>query len=185
MKLFLPAKDTKTSMFLRPLLDLDLITQSASYLGTYLGDATLRGQEATWEDKLYVAFRGEVAPLFDQYMRRSPRFVNAYSPQEGDTLYVFELSEDEVAKIVKPFTEGKYSEVDRDYVSKHFPNNPSHRLYGNRLVFDRSEIMRKAIENELGVTLAKGAEVWSKPKLENELYGFKKLDEESAPIPQS
>lgn len=67
---------------------------------------------------------------------------------------------------------GKYSKIDRDYVVKHFPNDPGHRYYGNRLVLDRSPILRKLIEKELDVTLPKGAEVWSKPSLTSEVYAY-------------
>lgn len=171
-KLFLPASDTKTSMFLRPLLELEMCTHSPAYLGTYLGDAHRDTDETAWGSKLYVAFRGEVAKMFDQYLRASSRFVEAYSPKDGDTLYVFTVSETELEKVVKPFMAGKYSKIDRDYVVRHFPNDPGHRYYGNRLVLDKSPVLRKLIERELDATLPKGAEVWSKPDLKKEVYAY-------------
>lgn len=117
-----------------------------------------------------------MAPLFDQYLRGSSRFEESYSPKEGDTLYVFSLSESEVEGVVKPFMKGEYSKIDRDYVTKHFPNDPGHRLYGNRLVLDKSGVLRKLIEEELDVRLPKGAEVWAKPKLEQEVYAYEFSD---------
>jgi hypothetical protein len=119
--------------------------------------------------------------MYDNYLRNSERFEKAYSPIEGDTLYVFTLSEQEIEKIVKPFTEGRYSDIDRDYVVKHFPNIPGHRLYGNRLVLDKSPILKRLIEDELGTKLPKNAEVWSKPNIKDELYGTTKQSEELAP----
>jgi hypothetical protein len=115
-------------------------------------------------------------------LRGHHRFVESYSPVDGDTLYAFKLSEDEQQKLVKPFVEGRYSKIDRDYVEKFFPNVPHHRLYGNRLVLDKSPRLKEAIEDELGVTLPDNAEVWSKPKLEYELYGYPKGNE--IPEPQ-
>lgn len=72
--------------------------------------------------------------------------------------------------------DGKYSKIDRDYVAKHFPNDPGHRLYGNRLVLDKSGVLRKLIEEELDVKLPKGAEVWARPKLEQEVYAYEFSD---------
>jgi hypothetical protein len=46
-KLFTPPTDTKTAKFLRPLLGIEMAVHSPSYIGTYLGDATLMAEELT------------------------------------------------------------------------------------------------------------------------------------------
>lgn len=110
--------------------------------------------------------------LLDKELREHPKFVEVRTPKEGDTLYVFSITEEEREGVVEPFKRGEYSKMDRKYVERFFPNQAGHRLYPNRLVCDKSDLMREAIETELGVHLPDNAEVWSKPKMEEEVYGY-------------
>jgi len=95
----------------------------------------------------------------------------------GDQVYVFTISEEDREKVVKPFMEGKYSQIDRAYVDKYFPAIPSHKLYGNRLVLDRSKVFKQMWEEKIGVELPEDAEVWSRPTPQNETYYGDKLSE--------
>lgn len=82
------------------------------------------------------------------------------------------MAKEAVDKIVKPFLDGKYSKVDREYVDKHFPDNPNHRLYGNGLVLRKHPAKKSYWESRIGVTLPTDAEVWPKPQEKNEIYGY-------------
>lgn len=90
-------------------------------------------------------------------------------------MYVFSIPEKYKATVVRPFLKGQYSRIDRAYVEQHFPNDPYHRLYFNRRVLDRDPSLKEYWEEKIGVTLSEDAEVWSKPKLEDEVYGHSTL----------
>jgi hypothetical protein len=68
--------------------------------------------------------------------------------------------------------EGKFSKVNRQTVDRYFPDSQMHPLYGNRLVFYQSPRWRTFWEEKLGVPLPVDAEVYSKPLLKNEIYGY-------------
>lgn len=172
---------TKTACFLTPILEMNLSPYADSYIGTYLGDASQEG-EPIWGEEIYLVYSKKPDEL-DAYLRSLPSFKRSYTSMVGDVLYAFGISEEMKEKVVKPFMEGKYSAVDRSYVEKNFPASPTHKLYGNRLVFDRSPILRKMWEEKIGVELDEEAEVWSKPKPELETYGFK-LDEPFRTVPE-
>lgn len=106
------------------------------------------------------------------YLSSHPLFVEKYHPRKEHTTFVFKMSNEDKTKVLEPFLKGEYSKVDKGYVDKHFPNNPSHRLYGNRLVFDKHPAKRSFWENSLGLTLPRDAEVWPKPSQKTEVYGY-------------
>lgn len=87
-------------------------------------------------------------------------------------MLVFRLKDEDKEKVVTPFLKGEYSKVDRTYVERNFPANPLHPNAASRLVFDKSDITRKYWENLLQVSLPEGAEVWSKPRKNEEVYGY-------------
>ena len=130
---------------------------------------------------MYLAF-SEIPETLDGELRSLPSFETSYVTSTGDVMYVFALSEEVQKSVVQPFLEGKYSTVDKTYVDAHFPNLPAHRLYGNRLVFDKSERLRKMWEEKIGVTLADDAEVWPAPRKKDEVYGY--LNESGTELPQ-
>lgn len=107
-----------------------------------------------------------------EYLKSHPLFERIHIPMEGMTSFVFRLPEGDKEKVIKPFLEGKYSKVDRAYVEEHFPDMPGHRLYANRLTFDRSPILKAYWEEKIGAELSDEAEVWSKPQKKIEVYGY-------------
>jgi hypothetical protein len=94
-----------------------------------------------------------------------------YEPQKAKRIFVFRLPKEVKEGYTFKILEGKYSEADRKVVNKYFPADPSHSLYGNRLIFDKSELWRQEWEKK-GVSLPEDAEVYSKPFARNELYGY-------------
>lgn len=106
------------------------------------------------------------------YLSSHPLFVEKYHPRKEHTTFVFKMSDEDKEAVLSPFLKGEYSQVDRKYVDKYFPNNPAHRLYGNRLVFDKHPAKRSYWEAKIGQTLPADAEVWPKPHPKTEVYGF-------------
>lgn len=137
------------------------------YVNSYMG---MPGFEY---GKFFVLlYKHTLSERVSSLLMSSTLYVTSLCPKEGELLFVFKVPDETYRKVFQPFIKGKYSEVDRSYVELHFPNDPASKLYGNRLVFDKSPIMRAKWEEALDVTLPDEAEVWSKPKRENEYYEF-------------
>jgi hypothetical protein len=87
-------------------------------------------------------------------------------------MFVFVLPESLKESYVKPVLAGKYSEADRQVVDLYFPKDPNHARYGNRLVFDKSDLWKLDWEKKIGISLPEGAEVYPKAQPKNETYGY-------------
>ena len=78
--------------------------------------------------------------------------------------------------VVIPFTEGRYSELDKKYVEMYFPkihfgeDGPSRPL--NRRVIDRDPLLRKWWRTKYEIEIPEEAEVWSKPEKAHEIFGL-------------
>lgn len=173
-------KYTETAKFISPILNLapPVPLRGEYYEGTFLADVH-QEKYAEWDSPyILLLFNNNLPEPLVTYLEGQPSFVERYSPLRGYTTFVFKMSDEDVKGVLNPFLEGKYSEIDRNYVNKFFPNIASHRLYGNRLVLTKSPAKRMYWENRIGVTLPEEAEVWPRPKKENEVYGYVK---ESSP----
>jgi hypothetical protein len=87
-------------------------------------------------------------------------------------MFVFKLPEETLEGYVKHILAGEYSKADKTVVDRFFPNTPSSPRYGNRLVFDKSDLWRKDWESKVGMPLPEGAEVWPRPLPTRETYGY-------------
>ena len=84
--------------------------------------------------------------------------------------------------IIVPFLKGKYSEIDRDYVTKYFKQQefvgydswgyPQYRELINYKVLTKSPDLKEYWEKRLDVELDPDAEVWSRPEEENEILNY-------------
>ena len=166
-------KTNETSRFLTPLLGLTstpVNVWTSNCAGLYIGDQYY-DVPSKWGEHFFFVYKTPMSPALDEAFRNNPLFVDTYSPKDDYITYVFKIKEEDQQKVVKPFLEGKYSEVDREYVEKNFPLDRTHRLYANRLVFDKSIVMKNLTEKKIGMELPKEAEVWSRPLEKNEIYG--------------
>jgi hypothetical protein len=119
-----------------------------------------------------IEFADTLPQSLTEHLQSSPTFVEDYVPQKGKRIFVFRLPEEVKETYTFKILEGKYSEADRKVVDRFFPNDPHHSHYGNRLILEKSDVWKKQIEKEIGVSLADGAEVYSKPFPRNEVYGY-------------
>ena len=167
---------TETSRFITPVLKLrapDGI-YTKEYYGSYLGDVTFDG--SNWGEHFFLVYQGEVDDTLREYLMSHSLFETVHTPKEGLTSFVFKLPEESKETVVKPFLEGKYSQVDRTYVEEQFPLTPGHRLYANRLTFDKDPALRDYWKEKIGVDLPENAEVWSKPQKKKEIYGYQEMN---------
>ncbi len=155
----------KSSQFLLPLIKSEGRKSNEFFIDSYLGDGT-----STLGDNLYLLFSKQMDAETSEKYTKAANFSTSYEVPNG-IMYVFSLTEEEKEKIVKPFLQGKYSELDKDYVEKYFPLDPKHALYGNRLVIEKSDKYVKYWSDQ-GVELPANAEVWSRPDLTNEIYNY-------------
>lgn len=155
----------KSSQFLLPLIKSKGRKSNEFFIDSYLGDDT-----STLGDNLYLLFSKQMDAETSEKYKNAANFSTSYEVPNG-VMYVFSLTEEEKEKIVKPFLQGKYSELDKTYVEKFFPLDPKHALYGNRLVIEKSPKYVK-YWSEQGVEIPADAEVWSRPDLTNEIYSY-------------
>ena len=169
---------TKTACFLTPAVHINYskTIYTGEYVGTYSGDVHYTSDD-TWGEYLFFVYKETIDEELLNHFRSRPNYVTEYCPDKGLITFVFSFDEFTKERIVAPLLEGKYSKVDKGYVDRHFPNQHLHRLYGNRMVFDRHESMRKMWEERIDVELPKNAEVWSKPLKQEEIYGIMELSE--------
>jgi len=119
-----------------------------------------------------MLFNKDLPEKLSEYLRNHQSFVETYEPHEGYTMFVFALPESIKESFINPVLAGKYSEADKAVVDLYFPKDPNHARYGNRLVFDKSDLWRTEWEKKIGISLPEEAEVWSKATKNTENYGY-------------
>jgi hypothetical protein len=120
-----------------------------------------------------MLYNKDLPQELSDYFKTVPSYVEDYAPTMlGYRMFVFELPKDTLAGYVKHILVGEYSKADKVIVDKHFPLSNMHPRYGNRLVFERSDLWRKDWEEKIGVSLPENAEVWPRPFPKRETYGY-------------
>jgi len=147
----------------------------SSYVNSYLGS-----EDFQYGHHLLLLYTDHLSEKLFSQLRSSQYFSTSFCPKEGLVMVVFKLTKDLYRKVFKPFIEGKYSQIDREYVEKHYPRNPSSLVYTNRLILDKDVSLRDHWEDKLDTTLPPDAEVWSKCKYDDEFYRSKEPDFELA-----
>lgn len=158
-----------SSKFLLPLVSSSTVRPySAAFKNSFMG---AEGYDCDYGKCLFLLYdEDSVSDTLDSSLKSVTSFKETYKPSEGEKMYVFELNEWQQEKVIAPFLEGKYSQIDREYVTKNFPRNPGSKTYRNRLVLDKDPAMKLHWEKSLGVKLPEGAELYDKPLKENEVY---------------
>lgn len=156
----------KSTSFILPLFN---ISYNNSIIKTYLSCPFFQGN-----DKLNEFFYIETIDINLLRMLKShPRYYRIILTPKNTYLVVFNYTTEEKLNIVRPFINGKYSEIDRDYVSQSFPVYTSTGvLSGNYAILTKSPTLKKYWEDRIGVTLDDDAEVWSKIKEQEETYYY-------------
>jgi hypothetical protein len=108
------------------------------------------------------------------YIVNNPNFINRYMTSNSTLMFKFGFDEKAVEKIVKPFIEGKYSLIDRDYAKEHFNKLVvgGNQLSTNWMILNKHEYLKKYWEEQIGMKLPDDAEVWSRPEKHDEIYDY-------------
>lgn len=146
---------------------------------TYIGNFDWEGDN-NWGEYYYVKTEKDYSTGLMENLRVHPMYVRDYYTEEGNQIIIFKFTPEQREKIIKPFLEGKYSEIDREYVNKYFRRNaPSGKISTNWQILNKAPALRKHWERELNVTpyirisIPEEAEVWSKVKKEHEILNYK------------
>ncbi len=138
-----------------------------------MGNVEYEGN-AGWGNYFYIMLKNDAPDSLKELLKAHRQYVHQYSPEEGKTMFVFKITSEQYITIVEPFLRGKYSEIDRDYVRLRFPRISDGQLSTNYLILTKDPILKAYWESDekIGMSLPDNAEVWSKAKRQDEVYGF-------------
>lgn len=156
----------KSRTFIGGLTGLDRSTLTSPHvMETYLGkEGEVPGTY------FYILVAEDTPSEFIQTLSASPKFASEESVL-GGKLFSYTLTEEERTTVVEPYLQGKYSEVSRDYVDKHFPKDVLSPTYNVRMVFDKHPNVIKYWSDK-GVEIPEDAEVWSRPDASQEIVSI-------------
>jgi hypothetical protein len=127
------------------------------------------------------------------YKRIQDNSLGHYEVSTDRVGYIWELTDTEKEKIVHPFLEGKYSLIDREYVTNNFPEKefigfdvfgkPQYKTLTNWKILTKSPELRNWQEERLGVSLPEDAEVWAKPEKKEEIFNYVEKNPGEKPEP--
>lgn len=163
----------KSASFILPTLGLSLSElRSNGFKTTYLGDARLSNWRELLGTKLYVELDSSCTPSFLKKMTQHENYSNLR--MDGDNYLIeFDVPAKWRSGVVDKFLEGKYSEIDRDYVKENFPKYTSTNTESvNYQILTKSPELKEYWEIILDVDLDEDAEVWSIPELSDEIKNF-------------
>jgi hypothetical protein len=158
---------------------------------TYIGNVNWEGDDS-WGKYYYVAFKEDLSSILLKTLEKHPMYVTTLWEDDGTFLVVFEFDEETQQLIIAPFTRGEYSKIDKNYVDKYFQQFTSTGQQStNWQIVNKAETLRAYWEKELNVTpyirisIPEDAEVWSKIKKENEIFGYKQYSQNQEEVLQS
>lgn len=163
----------KSASFILPTLGLDYsVLKRNGFQTTYLGDARLSDWRSTLGEKLYVELDSTCSSTYLKELTKHPQYSNLR--MDGDNYLIeFDIPKKWKETVVDKFIEGKYSEIDRDYVKTYFPKYTSTASESmNYKILTKSEELKEYWETILDVELDQDAEVWSIPELEDEIKNY-------------
>lgn len=171
-------KYNKTTRFLLPSLGLsDKALLDMGLVNSYLVD---HGYDVRWDldGCLYLLFKPEkMDDLFEEYckaMRKLSHFKDEYDVEEG-IIMVLEIPE-KYKSIIKPFKQGQYSKIDKNYVKECIPQYVNGKLSKRWKIFYKDKSLISDIAKEFGMNEHDSElfiqEVEELPYVEEEIYRF-------------
>jgi hypothetical protein len=157
----------KITAFVLPILDLGLpYLNKNGFKDSYLGDSEYTGTNE-WGENLFLRFHTDlIQDTLENTLMSSEEFITSYASGENAeyTIFVFDLDDQIRETIIKPFLDGKYSEIDRVYVKNNFPKyvkGSNGRLKNSRnyKILHKDPKLAEQWEERLGVTFTEEMEV--------------------------
>lgn len=156
----------KSTSLILPLFD---IKYNEKIINTYMSCPFFQGND-NMDEYFYIETADK--NLKDVY-QQNPRYSKTILTPRATFLLALQYTPEQRKGVVKPFIDGRYSQIDRSYVAKSFPVYTSNgTISGNYAILTKSPILKKYWEERIGVTLPEDAEVWSKIKKEDETFVY-------------
>lgn len=175
-------KGTCTTIFMLPAIG-ESYSELIKYgfINAYVNDVMYDMPHGKSIFLLYKPERFDALQSRINHLRLKKMITDDYDYEDGYVVTVHPIP----TKWMKDYTlfrQGKYSQFSEEYKSL-FPRFNDVEINGIRvnaptlqkLIFDRSELIKKYWEQRLGFPLSEGAEMWSKP----DIYGSETLNIEN------
>jgi len=145
----------QSTYFLLPAADIVLPKAHKEYLlNTYI---------TTDSQHLVVSTRQGYLEI-DATLRNIPSFVQSNQDKES-IQYFYKIKEELKPTVVQPFLNGKYSEIDKEYIKDSFAENSAVQR-----IVSKDSAYRTHWESLIGQPLPHNAEVWPIADLKQELW---------------
>ena len=142
----------------------------------YCGHTEYQGNDE-WGKFLYFQLNKNISETLLRQLRTHAWYKTELDPDSKSILFVFEPDIETKLLILKPFLDGKYSQIDRAYVKNNFTQYLSNGNEStNWMILNKSDNLRRAWEQAIGVKFTDDMEVYSKPVKEKEIFGFVKTE---------
>ena len=136
------------------------------YINTYMGNVEHQGN-AGWGDYFYITCDKDVPAHVISTLEGHTQLLTK-TVNDDSYWFVYEFTPHQKDKIVKPFLEGAYSKIDREYVAKQFPRyNSSGNMSINYRILVKDEVdlpvdtepLANYWYRRIGIRIPVGAEV--------------------------
>lgn len=136
---------------------------------TFVENTFLKSElhEYDYGERFFILLKLSTPKNIIDDLKNSPIFDSMEFLDEG-ILFIFKPTEEQYRTIIRPFINGKYSLINREYVETNY--NIGDKSYINYMILIQSKVLRKYWEDKLDVILPNDAEVWSKAKQEIETF---------------
>lgn len=170
-------KVQQSSSFILPILGLDIAwLYKIGLSNTYMGSNHFSGEQNVWGEYFFLEFHNDKLGESDiSKLRACPYYISEYDPNDYITHIVFNIPQEYKEGVVKPFLEGKFSKIDRNYVNTfHGPTirNGKQEIGYNYKILTKHHEPRSYWEMRLGMSLPPDAEVWPRPEPSDEIYMY-------------
>jgi len=156
---------TLTGCILLPLLNLRIPFESSGIKGVYLGD---KNYEDSWGNYIYLLIDANNASV--ETLKQNNLYIDYYYPSPTEIMLIYKITNEDKLSIVRPFLEGKYSTIPKDYVDRNFTKFLNGNLNTTYAILTKAVYIKKFWE-ERGIDIGDN-EVCSKPKKGLEIYGY-------------
>lgn len=141
-------------------------------INTYVGNIHFEGDD-DWGKYFHIQMSADTpSEILAELRNHSWYVIEEHFADPASIMFTFQPDAEITSSILSPFIKGKYSQIDRGYVNKHFSYKVNGMPNHNYLVLTKHPSLKAYWEERLNVTLPEDAEVWSKPEKKDEVFGY-------------
>lgn len=161
-------------VFILPMFNLKI--PESLIINTYMGNSEYEGNDV-WGNHFYIEVEDCTPELVLRKMRNHSSYHTDYVTDDQNLMFVYTITDYQKENIVKPFLQGRYSMIDREYVRTYFPAflkgeiSFHHRILTKDLYTPSKYVpIREYWRKRIGQELPPNAEVWGIPEKKDEIY---------------